>query len=91
MAQAREYGEGRVVTLVHERLSFLFTNDGEEKARFSATTPPVLFHNPEKICVGEVTLDLTKEEYSVDANSSCTSGRFPALSGKVTRWGIWGI
>jgi hypothetical protein len=68
--------------------SFLFTVDGETAVRYPAVTPLVLFHNLEKICVGEMTLELTKNEYSVDANSSCTDGRFPALSGKVTKWEV---
>jgi hypothetical protein len=69
--------------------SFLFTLDGEEATRFSAVSPAVLFHDLEKVSVGELRLDLTSREYSVDANSSCTGGRFPALSGKVAKWGIW--
>jgi hypothetical protein len=69
--------------------SFLFTLEGEEATRFPATTAPVLFHDREKFCVGELTIDLTKKEYSLDGNSGCTSGRFPAMSGKVTDWGIW--
>jgi hypothetical protein len=71
--------------------SFLFTLDGGETKRFPAATPPVLFYNEDKICAGELTLDLKKEEYSVDATSSCTGGLFPAASGKVTTWGIWGL
>jgi hypothetical protein len=71
--------------------SFLFTLEGEEATRFPATTSPVLFHNGEKICVGELTIDLTKKKYSVDGNASCTGGRFPAISGKVTKWAIWGL
>jgi hypothetical protein len=69
--------------------SVLFALEGEEATRFPATTPPVLFHNGEKICVGELTIDLAKKEYSLDGTSSCTGGRFPAISGKVTEWGIW--
>jgi hypothetical protein len=68
--------------------SFLFTIDGEEATRFSAVTPPVLFHSREKICVGELTLDLTNEEYSINANSSCTGGRLPAGSGYLADWGV---
>jgi hypothetical protein len=71
--------------------SFLFTLDGEEAVRFPVASPPVLFHNLEKIRVGELTLDMTKREYSVNAPSSCTGGRFPALSGKAADWGIWGL
>jgi hypothetical protein len=63
----------------------LFTIDGDEKTSFSAVTPPVLFHNLEKISVGELTLDVKKKQYSVDASSSCTGGRFPSLSGKWTK------
>jgi hypothetical protein len=51
----------------------------------------VLFHNEKKICVGKLTIDLTKKEFSLDARVSCTGGRFPALSGKVTNWGIWSL
>jgi hypothetical protein len=69
--------------------SFLFTIDGEAATRFSAVTAPVLFHSLENICVGELAIDVTWKELSVDANSSCTGGRFPALSGKVTKWEIW--
>jgi hypothetical protein len=71
--------------------SFLFTIDGEEATRFSATTPPVLFHNEEKICIGELTLDLVRHWYSVGAKSSCTGERFPSLSGKLQKgkWEIW--
>jgi hypothetical protein len=71
--------------------SFLFTLEGEEATRFPATTAPVLFHNREKVCVGELTIDLTKKKYSLDGDSSCTGGRFPAISGKVTKLGIWRV
>jgi hypothetical protein len=71
--------------------SFLFTLEGEEPTRFPATTPPVLFHNGEKICVGELTIHLGRREYLLDRHSSCTGGRFPAISGKVTKWAIWSI
>jgi hypothetical protein len=71
--------------------SFLFTLDGAEATRFPAATPPVLFHDERKLSVGELTLDMKKHEYSVEAESSCTGGRFPGLSGKATKWEIWGI
>jgi hypothetical protein len=57
--------------------SFLVTIDGEEATRFSAVMPPV-----------DLAPDLKKKGYSVDANSSCTGGRFPALSGKWAKWEI---
>jgi hypothetical protein len=69
--------------------SFLFIIDGGEATVFAAATPPVLFHDERKLSVGELTLDMTKHEYSVEAKSSCTGGRFPGLSGKATKWEIW--
>jgi hypothetical protein len=71
--------------------SFLFTVDGEEATRYPTATPPALFHDREKIRIGELTLDMTKREYSVNAPSSCTGGRFPALSGKAADWGMWRV
>jgi hypothetical protein len=70
------------------RRSFLFTVDAPEPTRFLTVAPLVLFHDQEKLCVGELTLDLKKREYSVDSNSSCTDGRFPAVSGRVVKWEI---
>jgi hypothetical protein len=71
------------------RRSFLFTIDGGEATRFSATTEPVLFHSRGRLCVGELRLDLRKRKYSIDAKSSCTGGRFPALTGKVESCEVW--
>jgi hypothetical protein len=73
--------------------SFLFTLDGESATRFSATTPPVFFHDEEKVCVGELRL-VWKEKawrYSVDGQASCTGGQFPEISGKVASWQICGF
>jgi hypothetical protein len=61
----------------------------EVARRFGAATPPMLFHDRQKICVGELTLDLTRGGYSIDATSSCTGGRFPAVSGTFTQLEIW--
>jgi hypothetical protein len=69
--------------------SFLFTIEGEKATRFPAATPIALFHGEQKVCVGELMIDESKGEYSVDADSSCTAGQFPALSGKLAKWGFW--
>jgi hypothetical protein len=69
--------------------SFLFTIEGEKATRFPAATPMTLFHGEQQVCIGELTIDQGKGEYSVDADSSCTAGQFPALSGKLGDWGFW--
>jgi hypothetical protein len=66
--------------------SFLFTIDGEEVTRYPAVTPPALSHDLEKICVGELVVKVTKQRrYWIDASSTCTGGRFPAMSSGAAR------
>jgi hypothetical protein len=69
--------------------SFLFTIDGEGARRFPTVTPPTLYHTINELRVGELTVDVEKGEYSVDAESTCTGGQFPAISGKLKKWEVW--
>jgi hypothetical protein len=69
----------------------LFTIDGDEVTRYPTTTPPVLFHDLRKICVGGLTIDMGTREYSVEVGSSCSGGEFPALSGDLADWEIWAV
>jgi hypothetical protein len=60
--------------------SFLFTLDGGEAKRVPAVTAPAVYHDLRAVSVGELTLG--RREYWVNTGSSCTGGRFPALSRK---------
>jgi hypothetical protein len=71
------------------RRSFLFTVDGPESRRFATVTPATIGYDLDKLCVGELTVDLTTRSCWTDTRWSCTGGHFPALSGKLETWGIW--
>jgi hypothetical protein len=84
--------------------SFLFTMEGVEATRFRTAASPALFHGRHKICVGELTLDLSdqslywdpathvhrwKHRYSCGTES--TGGRCAPSSGTFGHWGIWAL
>jgi hypothetical protein len=83
---------GETGTDLHGR-GFLFTISGLEAKRFPAAHPMSLFHDLTKIRVGELKLDLAKRECSIDASSRCTAAplEFPAVSGRVVGWELWGL
>jgi hypothetical protein len=73
--------------------SFLFTIDGAEAKRFPAVTPPMIAHSNGKVSIGELTLDLLKNEFSIDETHRCTAAplQFPVSAGKLTDWGLWAL
>ena len=74
--------------------SFLFTIEGAETKRFPSVRPPLIKHADGKLSVGELTLDLTKGKFSVDATrrgTAAAAAQFPAISGWLGEWEVWAL